>query len=58
MGLVRVLLCVPPRQLYTFSLVLSSVDLFLFFLCMSECFILEVPLLNSRSSDVATKKYG
>ena len=41
-----------------FSLVLSSVDFFLVVLCVCKCFIFEVPVLNIRNPDVATKKYG
>ena len=59
MGLVRVVQCVPQAQLHAFSLVLYylveifSLDIF----CVLKCFILDVPVLNFRNSDVATKKY-
>ena len=59
MGLVRVVHCVPPAQLHAFSLILYflawifSLDIF----CVFKCFILDVPVLNFRNSDVVTKKY-
>ena len=59
MGLVRVLPCVPPEQLYAFSLVLYCLaEIFsLDILCVCEYFLLDVPVLNFKSLDVATKKY-
>ena len=59
MGLVRVLPCVPPEQLYTFSLVLYYLaEIFsLDMECVREYFLLDVPVLNFKSPDVATNKY-
>ena len=36
---------------------LASIVLFRIF-CICKCFILRVPVLKIRSTDVATKKYG
>ena len=59
MGLVRVLPCVPPELLYAFSLVLYYLaEIFsLDILCVCEYFLFDVPVLNFKSLDVATKKY-
>ena len=59
MGLVRVLPCVPPEQLYAFSLALYYLaEIFsLDIVCVCEYFTLDVPVLNFESPDVATKKY-
>ena len=59
-GLVRVLPYVPPEQLCTFSLVLYYLaEIFsLDILCVCEYFLLDVPVLNFKSLDAATKKYG
>ena len=59
MGLVRVLPYVPPEQLYTFSLALYYLpEIFsLDILYDCEYFLLDVPVLNFKSLDVATKKY-
>ena len=58
-GLVRVLPYVPPEQLYIFSFVLYYLaEIFpLDILCECEYFLLDVPVLNFKSLDVATKKY-
>ena len=59
MGLVRVLPCVPPEQLYTFSSALYYVAEIFSLDILYECeyFLLDVPVLNFESLDVATKKY-
>ena len=60
MGPVRVLPCISPEQLSAFSLVLFCLaEIFsLDILRVCEYFIVDVPMLNFESPDVATKKYG